>query len=197
MEENTMFENMDQAQSASPAELAQKIFSELPKDPGSLCILPYSQSFDNDLASFNFEILLTVYLEGLMNIMDVIKKNNQENANQNEELLERRIYSNINIDDLMFPDPWFKSFGYTINVTEYSKDMYRQFNNKIKPFSYCRILLSFDLKDKLHFLMKGITTKYTFVLCANYKPCDKIEQIYAVLNNGDKNYQISFKEFKV
>ena len=65
MDYDNSFESLE---SMSPADVAQKLFQSQPGEPCSRCILPHSQSYDNDAASFNFEILLTIYLEGFMNI---------------------------------------------------------------------------------------------------------------------------------
>lgn len=191
----------DNAQSVSPEQLAKQLFSKKAADPCSICILPYSESHDNDAGSFNFEILLTIYLEGFMNILDVIKGNhlsqNPSDKNKKDYEIEYQVYKNITVDDLKFPEPWFRSFGYTINVTEYGPGSKREFNNKIKPLSYCRTLLLFDPKDRLHFFMKGIAAKYTFILSGSYQPTGNLENIYTILSKGDKFYKISFKPYNL
>ena len=78
--------------SGSPEQLAKKIFSKKPANPCSICIIPYSESHDNDAASFNFEILLTIYLEGFMNILEVIKSNH---LSINPEDKNKKDYKNI------------------------------------------------------------------------------------------------------
>lgn len=181
------------APSGTPEEIAKMLFSNKPDDPCSRCIIPYSEGAEEiqtvDKVSFNFEILLTIYLEGLMNIMDVIKQNN-------ELVADMDIYNNLSMSDLKFPDPWFKSFGYSISVTEYGADRRREFNNKIKPFSYCRIILSFDPKDRTVFIMKNITKKYHFLLSSNYRPTNVMEDMYAVLTKNDVSYVIKFFNYR-
>ena len=176
-------------ESISPEQLAKDLFNKKPGDPCSICILPYSEKYDSDVTSFNFEVLLTIYLEGFMNILDVIMKNKN-----NTEQTMYEIYKNITIEDLEIPDPWFKSFGYSVNIREYNVD---DFSEKIKRLSYCRILLSFDPKDKMHFIMKGINNRYTFILNNTYKQTKSLENIYAILSKDDKFYQINFKPFKL
>lgn len=187
----------DDSQYTSPEQLAKQLFSKKAADPCSFCILPYSESYDNDVASFQFEILLTIYLEGLMNILDVIKNHHYthyaSDINKKDYEIEYEIYKNITIDDLKFPEPWFRSFGYNINITKYGPDDKREFNNKIKPSSYCRILLMFDPKDRMHFLMKGIKKRYTFILSASYQPTKNLENIYTILDKGNEFYKISFR----
>ena len=103
------------------------------------------------------------------------------------------------MDDLYFPDPWFKSFGFAVVVEEFdsNKTSKKVVNNIIKPDMYCRILLAFDPKERLKFIMENITEKYHFILNSGYKQTNKIEKIYAFLSKDDKFYKISFKEFKI
>lgn len=186
-------EKMDLAETVTPESLAMKLFS---KDAGTPCsnhILPYSAKTDNDTCSFMFEILLTIYLEGLMNILSVIKQNNDDNDdnNENDIDIDSKIYKNITINDLRFPEPWFKSIGFTINIREYTDKINI---NKIKSLSYCRILLWVEQKDKFYFLTNKVDKKYTFLLNRGYKMVNRIEKIYAILNKDDKLYQISFEQ---
>lgn len=205
---NEIDEKIERAESGSPEELAIHLFNKQPGNPCSICILPYSESYDSDAASFNFEILLTIYMEGLMNILDVTKqdslseniKNIKDIKYKDDHEHEYAIYKNITIEDLKFPEPWFKSFGYTINVSEYNSETKlerREINNHLKPLSYCRTLLSFDPKDKMHFLMKGITKRYTFILSGSYTPTNLIEKIYTLLSKDDKFYKISFQSYRL
>lgn len=197
-------DKIDNAESGSPEDLAKQLFSKKPEDPCTKHILTYTETFDNDSTSFLFEILLTIYLEGLMNIIDVIKQNylsqNPLDANKKDYEIESTFYKTITVDDLLFPEPWFKSFGFAINVVEYgpeNKREFKNFKNNIKPLSYCRTLLSFDSKDRIHFLMKGINKRYTFILSGSYQPTNDLEKIYTILSKDDKFYKISFKQYKL
>jgi len=198
MEEEYYNEKIDNAQSSTPEELARQLFNNEPGEPCSKGILPVSKSYDTDAASLVFEILITIYLEGLMNIM-AIQKSMYENElgeeykNKKDYDKDYEIYKNVTINDLKFPEPWFNSFGYRIFIEEYDKKNRGKYNQKIKPFSYCRIILSFDPKDRLQFIFKKIENRYHFILNANYKPTNELTKIYAVLSKGDKFYKISFK----
>ncbi len=176
----------------SPKGIAKFLFSDDPKDINSFNILPYSQRYDNDAASFNFEILVTIYLEAFMHIID-IKKSHE---NESEYLL----YENMSLDDLMFPNEWFKSMGYSLHVKEYMLDNSQtnlQFVNNVARFAYCRIILSFDKRDMLAFIERNISERYHFILNKTYKKTDKIEEIYAIVNKENKAYKISFQELKI
>ncbi|AYV75761.1 MAG: hypothetical protein Terrestrivirus3_30 [Terrestrivirus sp.] len=189
----------------SPEELAKMIFAQKPSDPCSKQILPSSPEngqMDNDMVTFCFEILLTVYLEGLMYILEMIKNNtyDMETTDKKDYEMDYEVYKTVTHDDLRFPDPWFKSFGYSINVEEVdisSKNLQREYNNKIKPNSYCRTMLSFDPNDRLQFVLKGIQNKYHFILNGTYKQTNKIESVYTLLSKDNKIYKISFKQFKL
>lgn len=177
----------ESAESLTPEELAKKLFSAPPAEPCTQSILPHCDHQDNDVTSFNFEILLTIYLEGFMNMLDALK---------NSEKSENEIYNNMNSEDFNFPDPWFKSFGYSVNVVVYgSDDLDKKEFNKIKSKSYCKIILALNENDKLMFIMKNIQNRYHFILNSGYKKTNKLEEIFAVLSKGNNFYQISFKKF--
>lgn len=189
--------NFDASQGGTPQQIAKQLFSGEAKKPNSIGILPYSRGWDDDTASLNFEILITIYMEGLLNILEVIKKEYAKvnGSISDNDKLNWEVYKNIELDDLKFPVPWFKSIGYNIDITEYDAcdDASKEyFNTSVKPDSYCKILLKFDPKDKLHFVRKLIVPDYTFLLCASYKQTNKLEKIYAVLSKGDKFYKIWF-----
>jgi len=197
---------------SSPIDIAKHIFSTPPRDPCSICIIPYSQVYDEDEASLNFEILITIYLEGLMNICEVLKQEYLE-ENPDNKLTDSQIYANIYnkiaLDDLKFPNPWLKSFGFALCVDEYIQDLdadldadtnihtVRYFNEYIKPKSYCRILLSFDPKDKYHFIRNNNANLYTFILNGDYTTTNKLEDIFAILSKDDKMYRIGFRVYKL
>ena len=201
---------------SSPTDIAKQIFSTPARDPCSICIIPYSQVYDEDEASLNFEILITIYLEGLMNICEVLKQEYLEehphlNFNLNDSELYASIYNKITIDDLKFPNPWLKSFGFALCIDEYIQDpdldpnldtetdihTVRYFNEHIKPKSYCRILLSFDPKDIYHFRRTNNHKLYTFILNGDYNPTNKLEDIFAILSKDDKMYRIGFRVYKL
>jgi hypothetical protein len=190
-----MNENYENARMTTPEDLARQLFNEQPGEPCSKQILPYTKTYDeDDKLTFIFEILITIYLEGFMNIMEILKETNKEefkNIKDNEK--DYQIYKNITLDDLNFPQPWFNSFGFKIIITEYDRNNRKEYKRNVKPFSYCRILLSFDPQDRIQFILKNIQNKYHFILNASYKTSKNLEDIFATLSKGDKFYKISFK----
>jgi len=191
-------DKIEKAPSGSPEDMAKFLFNQPPKDPCSICLLEYSEKYENDETSLNFEILITIYMEGLMSLLDVITADQKAN-NKNSYEVEYEACKKMTIDDLMAPNPWFISFGYSIQIDEIKSDKKseRKFKNLIKPLAYCRALFSFDPLDRLHFLTKGINKRYTFLMSPSYKPTNKIEEIYATISFNDKNYIIKFKQFKM
>jgi len=179
-EEDYYYEKLGSAISSTPESMAKELFSKDPGDPCTNCILPMTEKYTEDNMTFIFEILITIYAEGFMNILDMRKNNNIKD-----------VYENCSMNDLLFLDPWFKSMGFTIQVTEINKKNY----NKIRGKSYCRIALAFDSQDMSLFLFKKISKRYHFLLNKDYEPTDKLENIYAILNKSGKSYKISFKNF--
>jgi hypothetical protein len=182
-------DKIDQAESGSPEYLAQQLFSKEPEPRCSKSLIAYSQHADNDAVSFVFEVLMTIYLEGFMNILEVAKQKSAEDD------ADYQAYVHMTVDDLKFPEPWFNSIGYSIDVQEYeveSKPVKEI--SKLKSLSYCRVLLSFDQKDMFYFLINKVNKKYTFILNKSYIPTSKLEKIYALLTKDKKIYRISFKQ---
>jgi hypothetical protein len=181
--------NIDELPNMSPKEIASSLFNHDPQNPSSIELIKYSEKYDPDVTSLNFEILLTIYIEGLMYILDAIT--NSENRT------EKDVFRTITYDDLMFPNPWFNSFSHKIVVKEYNireEGTNDNLNTNVRPFSYCRILLRFDDRSDWYFEQKGITEKYHFILNAGYKKTKNIDEIYALLSKGNSVYKIYFKE---
>ena len=160
----------------TPEELAQMLFSSSPSRPGSIYILPADQN-DPDLLTYNFEILITVYMEGLFNII-AVKGGDLSNI--------ENIYNAVTQEDLEFIDPWFQGFGYKLTVIEHD-------DRDICTRAYCRILLPFT--DRNYFATHNITKMYTFVRPRGYVPTSKLEEVYAVLPVGNKYYAIHFSPY--
>lgn len=173
-------------QELTPEMIAQKLFSKSPEGPCSINLIPESGEGDDDLTSFNFEILITIYLEGFMYILDMISEGNADKINEK--------YENMNIDDLLFPNPWFNSFGYKINVEEID-DMSKY--EEMRKKSYCKTVLSFTLADKIHFMLNNIDKKYRFFLTPTYQKTTNIKNIYTLLKKENKFYKISFDKVEL
>ena len=197
MEGEDIAQKIDNAPCGSPEDMAKFLFNQPPKDPCSVCLLEYSEKYDNDETSLNFEILLTIYMEGLMSMLDVMTSE-AKSKNRNTYDVEYEACKKITAEDLMTVKPWFLSFGYSVQVDEIESDKKseKKFKNIIKPLSYCRTLFIFDPVDRMHFINKGITKRYTFLMSPSYRPTNKIEEIYGTINFNNKHFTIRFKQFK-
>lgn len=173
-------------ETGTPEDLARQLFSTQPGTPCSKQILAYSKNQDNDSVSFLFEILLTIYLEGFMYMLDIARKNAPPNTS------DTVIYNNMTPEELRLPDPWFQTIGFSIKIEEFNNNS-THYKNLVKPKSYCRILLAFDSVDKPYFFLKNIDKPYTFLLCNTYTATNKLDKIYAILNRNDKSYKIYFE----
>lgn len=157
----------------SPLHIAQTIFNKPYQPPKSYCILNYDE---NSNVSIMFEILLTIYMEGINILLNG--------------------WNNLNLDelseDLLFtPNPWFNSLGFKLNIFEINKnltdfDFYKNY--------YCKIKLKLD--EPVFFEMKNIDNDYHFVINGDFyhenKNENNIENLFAIYIYKNKIYQIQF-----
>lgn len=187
----------------SPEELASFLFNNLPVDPCSLGLLPYSENMDKDQASFLFEILITIYMEGILHghrLYEMLKTKT-EISDTDREVKKINIFD-LSTENLLLCEPWFKSLGYMIFVEEYKEGEYSFDKNE-----YCKILLKDNPIDSKIFTSKKINKPYHFVIFAGYKPTDKLENIKAIFyipkkksknsSEHDKIFTIKFKPFNL
>lgn len=181
----------------TPEDLANYLFYELPAEPCSLKLLPYSHDMDKDAASFLFEMLITIYMEGMMEGKRLYKMLQTKTSSVPEDDDKKIDVLNLTIENLYLCEQWIKSLGFMIYIEENNEDEYVQ-----TAHDYCKILLRDNPNDTGFFYMKNIKKPYHFVLCAKYKPTDKIENIRALFykpkkrnDDNDKNkvYAIKFK----
>ena len=150
----------------TPEQIAYRLFTQHYINPKS--IQPILSEGDY---LYIFEILITIYMEGIM-----ILYNNLEDLN----------LDNLGAEHLIALKPWFEAIGFNlcVDITESSTEHY----------------MDIKLRNEygLFFDMKGITKNYHFFANPNKMPrgfeCNKLEDIYAVFRRGsNKYYRISFK----
>lgn len=172
-------ENMENTKEVSIDELTNELFSTYPKDPCTISLIPYSETYDTDECSFIFEMLLNIYMKGIMTfpklcellkINSTIDDDNLDNINY--------IYS-ISKQHLEIVEKWFLSIGYILIISEYD-DSYN-----IQDCDYCKILLK---NDPLSFF---------FVLNSNYKKINKLEDIHAIFYKPKKEESDKTKIFSI
>lgn len=152
-----------------PEELAEIIFSNLPQATNSISLLPQVNeemnlnSGNNEYITYIFEILITIFMEGLMDskrLLEMVINDKFIDKTENEYLN----YYDINIDVLVFLEQWFKSFGYFVNIREYESN--DEIDNQNR---YCEIILKSNPHQKGLFIYKKILDKeYHFTLNSNF-----------------------------
>ena len=179
----------------TPEELASFLYNELPVDPCSLKLIPYSPNMDNDQITFLFEILITFYMEGMVDAPRLYHfLETKENIFYDKKDID--IY-NISLKDLFLCSPWLKSLGFLLFINEYKFDDYISDKHE-----YCKIILKCD-KNYINFFKKNrIEKSYHFILYSNYISTNKLEDVKAVFfkykdpHNDldcDRVYTIKFK----
>lgn len=155
-----------------PEMLARILFS---KDPGPPC--SNVLTLDGDSVIDIFEVLITIYLEGILSIMSV----NKNQGKSDDEILE-----NLDIKTLLTPLPWFKSLGFDLKVEK-----------GYKYGSYCRVILACDKNDSQYFIDHSISKPYHFLVSRSFKNVTKIDDVYAIFANKEEVYRISFSFIKI
>jgi hypothetical protein len=182
----------------TPVDLAAKLFSNIPAPENSNKLLPHvddSSDFnlDNfDHNAFNFEILITIFMEGILHLsklLDVLDGIHVDiNSNNYDDDVD--IFK-LEISHLEILQPWFNSIGYKLNAYEYDFDDFSE-------NYYCKILLKDNPEDTGYFIYRNINIPYHFVLNSNYLHKKNINQISAVFikpatsNTKKKVFSISF-----
>ena len=156
----------------TPEEIAEILFSDDPKDPCTFQILG-EQTHDN--LTYNFEILITILLEGLDSMTGGLDKINLD------------LFSSDHIDIL---NPWFQSMGFTVKINDYEM---REL--ELVQKYYCRIGLNYG-NDKEIFEKKKIDKNYHFFLNAsamddNLKKT-ALKDLYAIFICKNNIYKIAF-----
>lgn len=160
---------MENAQTATPEQIAQSIFAIPPGDPMTNIIVSENSGQD---AVYLFELVITIFMEGL----GVLTHD-----------LDSFDLNNLNANALMSVQPWLNSMGLRVKVTQETKD-------SMGFDYYCRVTLK--KQETTFFEMKGINKFYTFRLNGNAMEAAKsktnLKDIHALFRNGDDHWKISF-----
>ncbi len=142
--------------------------------------------------AYEFEILLTIYLEmvfgwyKLLHIMDCEDKNKES-----EFVLD---FNTIKLSDLEEPfKSKFKLIGYNLFINEIDDKNYYDY---LKPESYCRVALR-DLQSDYGFFEINKNNidkekKYHFIINSNFKGKNNLRDIFMLLLINNKGYKINF-----
>lgn len=160
------FENLE------PLMIATKLFSKEPSKASSYCIIADDENAD---AAFIFEIILTIFMEGVMILYDNLTGIDLKN---------------FTAEHLTALNPWLNSicFNLTIDTCERKdKDLYLDY--------YCKVILKCDPEWSNWFEHKNLNNSYYFLLNHIYQQgCNKknVNELYAVFINDTTVFKLQF-----
>ncbi len=168
-----MYSNNDEKisiEEATVESIAKLLFSDRPKNIGQYQLFP-SES-DPELL---FEILLTLFMEGIM-----ILNNNLEEIDFNS------IDSSILHKKMCDLEEWFRTISYDLFIDKIDRD--NRDNNH-----YCKILLKST--DSSYFVMKNIDKSYTFIINGDTDTSlSRLEDYKALFISNNTAYRIWFSK---
>lgn len=158
----------------SPENIAKALFTQPPETAKRYQIITGVESND---PSFIFEILLTIFLEGL----DILTGG-----------IDRTDLDNLTLDYINNLKPWFASICFELKV-----DVFDDTDKLLIDNYYCRIILNNKKADYMLFQLKRIEKNYHFLLSANFDKERKYElnDIFAIFKHRDQIYRIRFLYF--
>lgn len=192
--------------------IAWKLFQDETNTPLSACILPFGPDGETDLVTYNFEVLLSIFMELLMHIMMIEIAKDVENEIEEEIKTNEYNIDPDNIDLEPYYDDFnmknyletiiikFKRIGHIVNVQSFDiiDDEYeKQFLELIIKDRYCRIILKNNPTDMHYFKSIGSNEQFDFIPSSNYKKNNKLRDVYAILMLNDKLYKIYFDKICV
>lgn len=180
----------------TPTDLAAKLFSNPPGPDNSNKLLPHLDSNDitNDFdhVSFTFEILITIFMEGVLHLSKLLDVLDGIHVDLNESNYDNDVdIFKLEIGHLELLQPWFRSIGYEINAYEY----------EIEDFGenyYCKIILKDNPEDTGYFIYRNINIPYHFVLNPKFMKSKRMNQVSAIFikpatrDSSKKVFSISF-----
>lgn len=151
----------------------------------------------NDKLTFQFEILITIFLELMFNLakLDYYGEDNDEDKKfiPQYDKFDMNLYKNIIGDK-------FKIFGYGVNVNFENLEKFTLDKEGFKFLvdnRYCRVLLRYnDINDEKEFSKFSDDTYYHMIINGlNKNKYDKLEQIYSIFFIGDSVFSVNFIDF--
>lgn len=196
----------------TPENLSKILFSKLPADPCSISLLPMNDDNQDEPLSFEFifEILLAIYMEGIIDVTrlyQMLSENRSIQAEDNINIYKKKLdLTHINLDVLNVLTPWFLSFGYMINIHEFIQNEDDIINEYGLNNYYCKIILRENPEDFGVFFMRQIEKPFHFIINGKYEQDEikNISDLYAVFflpkNKNDplskkKLFTITFSPF--
>ncbi len=167
----------NEATEVTTEKLIDHILSNPPQTSCSIGLLPEFDDNEPDATSCIFELLVDIYIEAIIDGERLYKMLETNRAIERRPVTKVDIY-NIKKEYLEIPIPWFKSFGFTITVSEYeSSDFNKMHALKLIPHLYYKLLLRDNPNDNGYFVKKNINRPYHFIKNADYVNTNKIEDM--------------------
>ncbi|AYV78698.1 MAG: hypothetical protein Edafosvirus25_12 [Edafosvirus sp.] len=175
----TDIENIDydSLQDYDPETIAQIIFGKNPDKPCSHQIL----SLENDAgdASYIFEIILTIFMEGIMKLY-----NNLDGVDLNH----------FNEDYLLALQPWLHSLVFNLKIEKCLTENIEKYGDY-----YCKIATKNHKEYETYFQNNDLPKKYRFFLnpiYANECKKEKLDDLYATFIINDTVYILRFNFYQ-
>jgi len=170
--------------------LAWKLLMDDSEIQTCLQTLVDSQYPDSDPCTFTFEILLTVFLEMIVNTLKIEAMNNNEkfvfkcDAANLDNILPMLKKKFLSIQYYLFVHPTDINDNNNLHI------------NLLTKSSYCRVIFRNNENDTRYFKVYGsnvdINKPYHMILNRSYEKTTNISNVYAVCFIKDKMYKILF-----
>lgn len=169
--------NPNELEDYTPEAIAHTLFSSDPKPPCSCQIISQEEATD---LTYIFEILMTIFIEGLEILAGDLSKANLDN------LTEEHV-SALN--------PWFESLGFNINVNTHPRHLHEAYKGY-----YCKIMIK-DKQQEALFNFKNIDKNYHFFINGDYLEENKlkgnIEDLHAIFIVNDTVFRLNYDFYQI
>jgi hypothetical protein len=181
----------------TPESLAWKLL--LDEDIPNSDILEFSEPGENKYV-IKFEILLTIYLELIVNYYKMLYIENNIDENMSDDDVDNNFklnFDNLTLDILLNPfKEKIQKIKHQLIINEISKEHF----DHIKNLRYCTIMFRDSLKDEPYFIMNKDyiekDKKYHFVLYGptieNKNSFNHLKDLFACVNINNKYFKICF-----
>lgn len=191
MEENNSITPEDNV--FTPEELAWRFIMDEEVDSGLMCAFS-----DENTKEILFEILITIYIEMILNYYKLKYLENTINDENEEYICDQ--FDNFTLDltkvDIntltgIFKEK-FNKIKFNLNVIELEQSQYEF----IKKNRYCNVMFKDSPQDSIYFTMNSQyldpKKRYHFVLNCLYKKKEELRDIYTAISICGKFYKIYF-----
>lgn len=186
--EEGYYENLTDS---SVEDIAKFLYMKDPTEHNKIVLFPFMPSETNtpmenhEICSYIFEMLINLYLEGVMHTIKLFKMRYTEISesemekfledieNEKYEVLD---YKNMSANHLEFFNKWFTKLGFVIRVEQYNIKEYKELHND----HFCKIILKNDPEYTGFFIYKNINKPFHFLVNPLFNKKEKLEDIWAI-----------------